>query len=85
MRIPVLLAAGILVAALSACSSPESDLKTAEQANTEASYQKFLGDHPEGPLADEARKRITDLHDERDWLTAQQADSADALRAYLQA
>jgi hypothetical protein len=85
MRLNRFLAAIACIAVLAACSSPESDFKKAEQANTEAAFQQFLDKHAEGPLADQARQRLTDMHDERDWAVAEQAGTTDALRTYLQA
>ena len=75
----------VFAAVLGACSNPESDFRTAEQANTEAAWREFLKQHPDSTLAEQARVRIDDLREQQDWAKAQQAQSPEALRAYLQA
>ena len=51
---PVLL----LAVMVTSCGNPESDLKKAEQANTEQGYQDFIKRHPDSPLVAQAQ---TDL------------------------
>lgn len=52
----------LLIAAISAistsCSSPESDYKKAEQANTEKAYSEFIAKHPDSPLVAQAKAKI---------------------------
>src|SRR5579883_3226206 len=72
--------AGILVA----CSSVESDWQQATTANTVASYQQFLQQHPNGPHSQEAHARLQQLQDEQAWTAAQNANSAEGYQQYLQ-
>lgn len=70
--------------ALAACNSTESDWQKASTANTVASYQQFLQQHPNGPHATEARTRLQQLQDEQAWTTAQNANTAEGYQQYLQ-
>lgn len=75
----------VFAAVLGACSNPENDFRTAEQANTEAAWREFLDQHPDSTRAGQARLRLDDLREQQDWEKAQQAQSPEALRAYLRA
>lgn len=74
-----------LAALLGACSNPEDDFRTAEQAGTEAAWREFITQHPDSGLAGQARMRLDDLIEQQDWARAQAAQTAEALRSYLQA
>jgi outer membrane protein assembly factor BamD (BamD/ComL family) len=54
--ITALLLATSVTVFLTSCSNPESDLKTAEQANTEQAFQQFIQKHPESPLVAQAQR-----------------------------
>ncbi len=76
----VLALAGFLVA----CNSTESDWQQATTANTVASYQQFLQQHPNGPHSQDAHARLQQLQDEQAWMAAQNANSAEGFQQYLQ-
>lgn len=75
----------VIAAALAACSNPEDDFRAAGQADTEAAWREFLSQHPDSPLAGQARLRLDDLREQQDWAAARQSQTPEALRAYLQA
>jgi hypothetical protein len=78
-------AVALVVAGLTcACSSVDSDWQTATTANTVASYQQFLQQHPTGEHADDAKARLQHLQDEQAWTGALTANTADAYQSYLQ-
>ena len=79
-RVICFVAAGLLVA----CSSTQSDWEQARGRNTIASYQTFLGKHPNTSQSVEARNRIQALQDERAWAQARQANTDQAFETYLQ-
>ncbi|MHB8813762.1 MAG: tetratricopeptide repeat protein [Steroidobacteraceae bacterium] len=74
----------ITAGALVACSNPNADWQTANQTNTEASYQQFIQQHPNDSRVAEARNRINALKDEQAWTAAQSANTLDAYQQYLQ-
>jgi hypothetical protein len=75
----------ILTVLLGACSNPEDDFRTAEQAGTASAWREFIKQHAASTLAGQARLRLDDLLEQQDWARAQSAQTAEALRAYLQA
>jgi hypothetical protein len=75
----------VIAALLGACSNPEDDFRTAEQAGTTAAWREFIQQHPDSALAGQARLQLDDLLEQQDWAKAQAARSAEALRGYLQA
>lgn len=83
MNILRLLAAVIAMAALSACSTPESDWQKAEAENTEAAYLAFLEKHPDGEWAQKAQAQLDAIEDSRDWENAQAAGAVEAYNNYL--
>ncbi len=51
----------VIAALLSSCSNPESELKKAEQVNTEEAYQDFIQKHPGSVLTARANADLADL------------------------
>jgi hypothetical protein len=80
VRVTCLFILGTLVA----CSSAETDWKTADSQATVAAYQKFLTDHPNDSHAEQARNKIQALEDEQAWTQAGKAYTADSFRQYVQ-
>lgn len=78
-----LIVAASVVAAVAACSNPEADWQKAEAEDTEAAYQAFLKDHPEGEWAQRAQAQLDALKDARDWENAQTADAIEGYNNYL--
>ncbi len=71
------------LALLVACSDPQADFGKAETEDTEAAWQAFLAQHPEGEWADRARARLDAVRDSRDWDNARAADAIEAYNNYL--
>ncbi|MBM4196563.1 MAG: hypothetical protein FJ197_05600 [Gammaproteobacteria bacterium] len=78
----LMLAAALAILA-SACTNPEADWQAAETENTEASYQAFLENHPEGEWAQRAEAALDAIKDARDWEAAQTSDVIEAYNNYL--
>lgn len=83
LLIPALVCAA---AALSACNlMADSDWHKATAANTIASYEAFLKEHPTNKHADNASGRILALRDEQAWSSALAANTIAAYNGYLKA
>ena len=74
----------VATALLVACSSAESDWKTADAANTTAAYEDFLKQHPNDAHAQQAHDRLQKIEDEQAWADAQKSNSLDGYQQYLQ-
>ncbi|MBV8876920.1 MAG: SPOR domain-containing protein [Gammaproteobacteria bacterium] len=73
-----------LVAGMTAaCSREQQDWRSAESADTPESWQRFLEQHPESELINEARNRIVQLEVHRDFQHADHAGTVEAYRAFL--
>lgn len=72
-----------LVVLLAACSSTEADWQKATAANTVASFQDFLKEHPNGQHADEARARIHTLEDNQAWMAAMNTNTEAGFKQYV--
>ena len=73
-------------AALSGCNPmADGDWHKATLANTIASYQTFLQEHPHNKHADNARGRILALRDEQAWSAALASNTIAAYDGYLKA
>ncbi|MCK6371971.1 MAG: SPOR domain-containing protein [Gammaproteobacteria bacterium] len=73
----------VAVALVSACSNPEADWQQAEAENTEAAYQAFLDQHPDGEWAQRAQAELDAIKDQREWAAAQTLDTIEAYNNYL--
>ena len=69
---------------LVACSSSQQDWIQATGQNTVASYQTYLGKHPDSEHAGEARERMGKLVDEQAWTQAESANTVAGYQGYLQ-
>src|ERR1700757_1851834 len=73
-----------LVAGMAAaCSQEQQDWRSAESANTTESWQRFLEQHPDSELVNEARNRITQLQVRRDFEYADKIGTVEAYRDFL--
>jgi hypothetical protein len=72
-------------AVLSACNMAELDWNKATAANTLASYETFLQEHPRSKHADNAQGRILALRDDQAWSVAQASNSIAGYDKYLKA
>lgn len=78
----VTLAAAVL-AVLAGCSHEQQDWRSAEAADTGEAYTRFIEQHPESELANQARLRTTQLQEERDWSQADAVATVEAYRQFL--
>jgi len=62
---------------LAACSDLQ-EWRSTQRADTIESYEAFLEQYPESQYAPVAQRRLTDLIEQRDWLAAAEADTAEA-------
>ena len=79
-RGPFLAALLILVAG---CSREQQDWRSAESAGSREAYTRFLEQHAESELANQARLRIAQLDEERAWSRANGVASIEAYRQFL--
>jgi D-alanyl-D-alanine carboxypeptidase len=68
---------------LAGCSREKSDWRSAQAADTQESYEHFIGAHPDSSLVTKARERLGQLAEEKDWRSAAEADTAEAYRQFL--
>src|SRR5688572_12806251 len=55
---------------LTACSREKSDWRSAQAADSTESYEQFISAHPDSPLVADARERVQQLTEEKDWRAA---------------
>jgi hypothetical protein len=79
-RVVLVMLGAMLIAG---CSRERIDWKSAEAADTEQAYNRFLERHPDSALATQARTRIAQLAEDRDWKRASATDTAEAYQAFL--
>jgi hypothetical protein len=78
-----LLAATVILLALSACSHVGADWKQAQAADTPEAYQEFLRLHADSEFSVRAQERVKQLAEDRDWQAAAAADSLDAYQQFV--
>jgi len=82
LRLSILCASAVLVAlSLGGCSRESDDWKSAQAADTVASYEQFLQQYPGSTHASEATTRVSQLAEDEAW---QLATSQDTLAGYQQ-
>ena len=69
--------------ALAACSRQESGWRGARGEDSVLAYETYLEHFPAGAHADEARTRIRELHEEREWARANQLQTPEGWQRYL--
>jgi hypothetical protein len=73
-----------LVAGMTAaCSGEQQDWRSAESADTTEGWQRFLDQHPDSELVNEARSRIQQLQERRDFQRADRIGTVEAYRDFL--
>ena len=73
------------MALLAGCTNPEEQAyKRARMTDTVVGWEDFLRHFPDGTETDAARKRLVELHEDREWHRAELADSVAAYQEYLQ-
>ena len=72
------------LALLAGCTNPEEQaFKRARMADTVVGWEDFLRKFPDGAETDAARKRLVELHEDREWQRAELADSVGSYQEYL--
>ena len=79
-RAAALVLAGLLVAA---CSGADTDFESAQRSNTQAAWEDYLRQHPEGEHARAARQLLAQLVEAREWERARTADTVEGYQQYL--
>lgn len=69
--------------ALAACSRQEAGWRGARGEDDVHAYETYLEHFPAGAHAEEARARIRELHEEREWARANQLQTPEAWQRYL--
>jgi hypothetical protein len=69
--------------ALAACSRQEAGWRDARGTDSVFAYETYLEHFPAGAHAEEARARIHELHEEREWARATQLQTPEAWQRYL--
>ncbi|HVN44177.1 MAG TPA: SPOR domain-containing protein [Steroidobacteraceae bacterium] len=73
----------LLVLAVGACSGEQQDWLSAESADTGEAWQRFIEQHPDSELVNEARRRLDQLEARRDFEHADRIGTLDAYRNFL--
>lgn len=73
----------LIAAACGGCSREQQDWQAAEAVHTREAYARFIEQHGDSELLNEARARIAQLDEEHDWARATASGSLDAYRAFL--
>jgi len=73
----------LLAGLASACSREHEDWRSAESADTTESWQRFVEQHPDSELVNQARARIADLEVQREFQYADRARTVEAYRDFL--
>lgn len=72
-----------LACGLVACSRQETGWRDARREDSILAYETYLEHFPAGAHADEARARIRELHEEREWARANLLQTPEAWQRYL--
>jgi SPOR domain len=72
-----------LAAIVSACGEEHQDWRSAESAGTTEAWQRFVDQHPDSELVNEARNRIAELDVRRDFQYADRIGTVEAYRDFL--
>jgi len=80
LMLPLMFALAFLVG----CTNPEEQaFKRARTADTVVGWEDFLRHFPDGAETEAARKRLAELHEDREWQRAGLADSVASYQEYL--
>ena len=69
--------------ALAACSRQEAGWRDARGEDSVLAYETYLEHFPAGAHSDEARARIRELHEEREWARANRLQTPEGWQRYL--
>jgi cell division septation protein DedD len=73
----------LLAAVATACSREQQDWRSAESADSAEAWQRFVEQHPESELVNQARARIAQLEIQREFQHADRVGTVDAYRDFL--
>jgi hypothetical protein len=73
----------LLVGLATACSREQQDWRSAEGADTTEAWQRFIEQHPQSELVNQAHARIAQLEVQREFQFADHAGTVDAYREFL--
>jgi hypothetical protein len=73
----------LLAGMAAACSQEQQDWRSAEAADSTEAWQRFVDQHPDSELVNQARNRIAQLEARRDFQYAERIGSVDAYRDFL--
>ncbi len=73
----------LLAGMAAACGREQQDWRSAEDADTTEAWQRFVDQHPQSELVNEARNRIVRLQARRDFQYADKVGTVDAYRDFL--
>ncbi|HTL93040.1 MAG TPA: hypothetical protein VL176_11875, partial [Steroidobacteraceae bacterium] len=73
----------LLAGMAAACSQEQQDWSSAEAADSTEAWQRFVDQHPDSELVNQARNRIAQLEAHRDFQYAERIGTVDAYRDFL--
>ena len=73
----------LLAGMAAACSEEQRDWRSAEAADSAEGWQRFVDQHPDSELVNQARNRIAQLEARRDFQYAERIGTVDAYRDFL--
>ena len=73
----------LLAGMAAACSEEQEDWRSAEAADSTEAWQRFVDQHPDSELVNQARNRIAQLDARRDFQYAERIGTVDAYRDFL--
>jgi len=73
----------VLAGLTTACSREQQDWRSAQSADTTEAWQRFVEQHPDSGLVNQARARIAQLEAQRDFQFAERQGTVEAYREYL--
>src|SRR5262249_29230710 len=73
----------LLAGMAAACSQEQQDWRSAEAADSTEGWQRFVDQHPDSELVNQARNRIAQLEARRDFQYAERIATVDAYRDFL--
>ena len=73
----------LLAGMAAACSQEQQDWRSAEAADSAEGWQRFVDQHPDSELVNQARNRIAQLEARRDFQHAERIGTVDAYRDFL--
>ncbi|MBV8784577.1 MAG: SPOR domain-containing protein, partial [Gammaproteobacteria bacterium] len=73
----------LIATACAGCSREQQDWQAAEAIHTREAYARFIEQHADSELLNEARARMAQLDEEHDWARADASGTLEAYRGFL--